>query len=44
MTIRIKLTTSKKSTWKEWIDTLDMLFIASGINDTKHKSIKLFIF
>lgn len=37
MTIRIKLTTSKKSTWKEWIDTLDMLFIASGINDTKHK-------
>ena len=27
--------TSIASTWEEWIDTLEMFFIASDINDTK---------
>ena len=29
--------TSMAATWEEWINTLEMFFIASGINDTKRK-------
>ena len=28
---------SEATTWKEWTDTLEIFFIASGINETKRK-------